>query len=565
MNRRELGPEPQPRPTPLGTPPADRVPAGSPDPGNGLPGNALADAARHTPAWERRAALLLFALGVFAFRTAIMDDTFIHLQYARNLRAAGELAFNRGEPSLGASSPLWVLLLAATGVGETGARLLSLACGAFSVLVFASLARRVIGRPAWARAATLAWAGNVWLVRHAPNGMETMAAVLLVLVAVELRSRGGKHAARDVLLGLALAGAVLARPEAALLVALFGVQDLTSRWGRDRLLAWLPALVIPCAAWFAFAHAETGHFLPATGAAKSGGIDWAPLVWLRVLRREASMLAVGHVVDLCGILLAAFLALRLEGRAACRRLLQHPLLPYAGFALGLVTAYALADVQVQPRYLLLVTPCAVLAGFAAWQAVLGGARAAALVCAATLLVGALFGARNLYPATRDFALGVEQVLKPMAQEVRRHAQSNSAVAAPDIGVMGYFSGVRVLDLGGLIEPRMQQLVARHGYDTVLAQGLFLDLGRVDFVLDRSPEKERFRDHTTRGLHWRVLRTGAVHGLGISRPETYYYTLYVLEPPSDFGSRLPPQPAGPAGDAPGAAGGFAAARPVVPRL
>jgi hypothetical protein len=132
----------------------------------------------------------------------------------------------------------------------------------------------------------------------------------------------------------------------------------------------------------------------------------------------------------------------------------------------------------------------------------------------------------------------------MAHEVERHAVSGSCVAAPDIGVMGYYSGIRVLDLGGLVEPRMQTLVARHGYDAVLSEGWFLDLGPCDFVLDRSPERERFRDHTTRGLRWRVLRTGAVRGLGISRPQTYFYTLYALEPPSGFG-------AAPAGDAPAA--------------
>ena len=67
--------------------------------------------------WCLRAVLLAYGIGVLVYRDSIMDDTFIHLQYARNLREAGELAFNRGEPSLGATSPLWILLLAAVGHG----------------------------------------------------------------------------------------------------------------------------------------------------------------------------------------------------------------------------------------------------------------------------------------------------------------------------------------------------------------------------------------------------------------------------------------------------------------
>ena len=293
-------------------------------------GNALAAGTAGTPGWERRAALLLFALGVLAFRTAIMDDTFIHLQYARNLRHAGELAFNPGEPSLGATSPLWVLFLAATGAGETGARLLSLACGAFSMLVLRLAGPpRTLGHGAWARAATLAWAGNVWLVRHAPNGMETMAAVLLVLVAVELRSRGGRHVGRDVGTGLALAGAVLARPEVLLLAGVFLVQDLCQRLGpRPARRLGCPPSCCPALRGPGFAHAQTGHFLPATGAAKSGGVGLAPLAWL-LRPAPRGQHAGGRLTWWMAAAwrLAAGLCLRLEGRAALRRGWQHPLAP----------------------------------------------------------------------------------------------------------------------------------------------------------------------------------------------------------------------------------------------
>ncbi len=67
----------------------------------------------------------------------------------------------------------------------------------------------------------------------------------------------------------------------------------------------------------------------------------------------------------------------------------------------------------------------------------------------------------------------------------------------------------------------------------------LDFGRVDFVVDRSPRAERFAGRVTRDLVWRPLSTGAVHGLGISRPETYYYTLYLLEPATAWGSLTGP--------------------------
>ena len=484
--------------------------------------------------WWLRAAFLAYAVGILIFRDAIMDDTFINLQYARNLRSAGELAFNPGEPSLGATSTLWIFLLAALGDGVQAARWASLACGALAVLVFSRLARRWL-HGGFAAAATITWAGSLWLVRHAPNGMETTAGALFILLAVELRSREGASRTRDVGLGLTLAAAWLVRPEALLFVALAVLFDLRSSTGRARLLVWMPACMAPSFAWILFAHAHVGHVLPATEAAKSGGLQLAPLVWLRQLWREARIVGAAHAVESLGLLLALGLSLRLDGFGALRRLWRQPQVPYALFSLGLLLAYAVFDVQVQPRYVLLVTPCLVLAGFAAWQEVLGSAPAfAASVCAASLGAGVIVGAHSVYPATRDFADGMRKALVPMALEVARHGGAGTAVATPDIGVMGYLSGAYVLDLGGLVDRRVQRLVARYGYDTMLEQGLFLDVGRVEYVVDRSLERERFRDHVTRGLRWQPVMTCPVRGLGISRPQTYYYTLYTLGPDTAFG-------------------------------
>src|SRR5205814_1478352 len=41
-----------------------------------------------------------------------MDDPYIHFQFARNLASGAGFAFNAGHPTPGATSPLWVVLLA---------------------------------------------------------------------------------------------------------------------------------------------------------------------------------------------------------------------------------------------------------------------------------------------------------------------------------------------------------------------------------------------------------------------------------------------------------------------
>ena len=453
-----------------------------------------------------------------------MDDTFIHLQYARNLREQGMLAFNAGEPSLGATSPLWLLLLAGLGATEVAARLLSVACGAFSVWLFALQARRFCG--SLAAAATIVWAGNLWLIRHAPNGMESTCAVFLVLLALELRARAPGRG-RDAGLGLVLGSVCLVRPELVLVPLLFLAADLARPGRFARLRLWLPLSVLPCVAWGFFVWSQVGHVVPDTVSAKSGGPG--ALAWVAVLRRSIGLFGIAHPVEGVSIAIALLLQLRRLGAGVMHAALRHPLVPHVLIALLLVVAYAALDVQVQPRYLLPVLPAVTLLGCNAWRSVWGGGSRAAVAFVA-LCLAATFAASALrvLPATRAYSLALRPALVSLVQEVEARSPGRASVATPDIGVVGYYGHVHVLDLGGLIEPRIQEIQSRLGYDEMLRTGAFLDLGPVDFVIDRDRERERFAGHVCRDLRWIPLRTTSIPNLGLSRPGPFFYTLYALQ-------------------------------------
>lgn len=76
----------------------------------GEPGGRLLHNGRRQ--WRSRSWLgCIVAIGIFSaaclwFGPGVTDDTFIHLQYAANWADYGELAFNKGEPSYGVTSPL---------------------------------------------------------------------------------------------------------------------------------------------------------------------------------------------------------------------------------------------------------------------------------------------------------------------------------------------------------------------------------------------------------------------------------------------------------------------------
>jgi hypothetical protein len=58
-----------------------------------------------------------------------LDDAWIHVRFADNLRNGRGFAFNPGEPTAGSTSPVWVLLLAISGSGYVlPAKLIGAAC-----------------------------------------------------------------------------------------------------------------------------------------------------------------------------------------------------------------------------------------------------------------------------------------------------------------------------------------------------------------------------------------------------------------------------------------------------
>src|SRR5512142_41100 len=58
------------------------------------------------------AVLFYLIVSAVIFRIGFpLDDTWIHLTYARNLAEHGEWAFRLGERSAGSTSPLWTFLL----------------------------------------------------------------------------------------------------------------------------------------------------------------------------------------------------------------------------------------------------------------------------------------------------------------------------------------------------------------------------------------------------------------------------------------------------------------------
>lgn len=510
------------------------------------------------PPWRARhhaalGILVLLALALLVpFRDYLTDDTFIHFQFAKHLIRGEGFSFNAGQPTFGATSPLWVLLLAAAGSALPGAgatpanadllpplAAAAKAWGALfiaaSVLLMAALARALRWEPRWALAAAALVALDAWSVRWGISGMETPLALALALLALLLLARALLEGRSPLGAGLALGAGILARPEFLLLFVLALGAVL---WGSDprararrgialgagTLLAWGPWLI---AAWSWF-----HRLLPNTGAAKAGA--WLdPERALSAIRESIRALLAADLVPVAIAVgaLAWFRPWRAMGKDRGRRAFWILLFAWPTL---LVLAFAAEGVQVVSRYLVPAVPAVVLIGLAALRDASRGwaprRRAAALAAALVL-----FAAQNLYvtfavsaPHARRHTAGLRDSLAALGLWARARTAPGTLFAVADIGAFGYYSDRPVLDLYGLVTPGMAHAAVRDGYDAVVWNLLFEPVGRPAYLIDRSTTPGRLAPPDDPATPYRFLFSRSIPDLGITRPTPFAYSVYAID-------------------------------------
>ncbi|HSS48661.1 MAG TPA: hypothetical protein VLX28_06925, partial [Thermoanaerobaculia bacterium] len=221
-----------------------------------------------------------------------LDDSWIHLQFARNLAHGLGLSYNPGHFVTGSTAPLWTALLSLLFLLPGNVIVWTKALGIALHLAGIDATRR-LGRelglsPGFAALAAALTLATSWLVWSALSGMEIPLFILLSLWGMILHLRERAAPGRLPLSAGIFAVAALARPEAVLLLGLAFVDRFLVFSGDpgdpagDRGRRWRPpsprtlllaaafavcALAGPCL-FYAWAG---GSVLPTTWAAKGGG------------------------------------------------------------------------------------------------------------------------------------------------------------------------------------------------------------------------------------------------------------------------------------------------------
>jgi len=434
-------------------------------------------------AWRRGSVALMLAIAacLFVFHARIYwqwteDDAFITYRYARNVARGEGFVFNPGERLEGYSNFTWVLLGAvAENAGwdpERTAKSVGLAAGIVALLLSWAVARK-----AWpqcglcALLAPYTLAMSPVLAQHAVAGLETSAFAALLagalLLAASNRRPGAGHS-----IGLAVVLLLLSltRPEGALVAGAL----LVMRWlllarkdaGAGRHLAGVSVVfILLLTTYIAWRWSYYDAAFPNTFYAKArGGLHGI---------YDGVQYTLDFTRDSGGPL---FVALSLVP------VLLGPVPPALWMGLGVLATYLVfivlagGDWMYHYRFFAHVLP--VLAALIAvglarmldlvhagtWRALAVYATAALVLLVTFMGIGntELRVARAVLPALASHNY-LSQNYEELGLWFAENTAEDATVAISDVGAVGYYSERRILDMFGLIDPRIARLRGRMHY------------------------------------------------------------------------------------------------------
>lgn len=441
---------------------------------------------------------ILIPLAIFIGHAAYLwgyttDDAGISFTYARNLAHGYGLVLNPGDaPVEGYSNPLWTFLLAAAifvGLGPIGAaKGMGIIFSGATVVMLPVMARSLFGdRPILFRLfAPMALALSTPFVLWSVGGLENSLAGFLLTaalwrMAVELRREGLP------LSGIGFFLLAITRPEGAIYILLpFAVRLLgllkTRQWRAFAL--WAAVFAVPLAGYHIWHYLYFGDLVPNTYYAKGRNIGWDQLVtWGSQGWDYVRSWTGDYWVYPAALSILIFLNVG--------KLVTGTLLTGSWVVGMLAIVYMGGDWMQEYRFIspllplvYLTTQEGMLEGFDFLSRFIPGRGVLWATAVTGLMLLALWGGPAL---TRSPAVLIHPLV-PLAKVLDRALYFRSLAeeagvlryatyADVDLGATSYFSGLRMIDLGGLADP----VIARARYDHRVIRHYVLKVRRPTFI------------------------------------------------------------------------------------
>ena len=463
---------------------------------------------------RNRQVAILLALFIFAFAIRLLpgprtiDDSFITFRYARNILAGNGFVYNPGEHVLGTTTPFYTFLLTAAGLFSGGTNapfpVIAMVINAMAdgaTCVFLYLIGRRFNAVIPGLGAALVWAVAPFSVTFAIGGLETSIYVLLI-VSVVYAYVTAHHTWAAFLAALSL----LTRPDALLLLAPLAADRLwviirgrsstegmkvanstppQSENGRGFSLSELLAFSLPVLIWLFFSTIYFGNPVPHSIAAKSLVYRLPPdAAFIRLLQHYTtpflehltfgiSWIAIGLVVYPFLFLVGALRTLRVTVRAW--PFLVYPWLYFIAFSIAnpLIFRWYLTP-PLPPLILsiLIGLEGIVQTGFSALDRKVANRRPGnlrilsySITSLFVIILPFLLSLRGwvIQPdhgltrpapdmAWYELELLYRQAASKLNDELAGY-DGEATIAAGDVGVLGFYTGAKILDTVGLNSPQ----------------------------------------------------------------------------------------------------------------
>lgn len=388
------------------------------------------------------------------------DDAFITFRYAENLAAGLGMVYNAGEHVMGTTTPLFTALLAFGNLfapPQSVALFISVAASGLTAVALYHLASDLL-TVKWALIPTVAYVLWPRAIPAETSGMETALFTFFIVAALLFWNR------RQMFYALGMATlSVVTRPEGGLLLMLLLVWCCWE--DKERWLAFVSVPAVILVPWLSFSTYYFGspipHAIPAKLALYSqfGAGSWLDrLVQVMGWHYWPSWILTSLAI------VGAIWLLRRERRHSL--FVIWLMLMVAFFSFSNTVIFFWYSAPLQPVLLLLA---AAIVPADAYLMRLNLNQMRIVQVAVVILVAAVsaLGWFRAVPAYRSQQEVQTECHRAVGEYLSANVLAGQTVAAEDIGYIGYFSGLPIIDRDGLVSPGVVPYNERGDYYGVI--------------------------------------------------------------------------------------------------
>jgi hypothetical protein len=410
-----------------------------------------------------------------------LDDSWIHLTYARNLADHGEWAFRLGQQSAGSTAPLWTLLLSIGFLIDLAPYVWTYLLGWVILTLLAIYGENIARKLVAAYKSRIPWVGLffvfAWhLTWSAVSGMETLLHALIIFVVLSTLISGPR---RYLTLGVLAGLSIWVRPDGLTLLGpiLFAGFLSEKTWYARAEVFWktllgFGALFFP---YLLFNLMLSGNPLPNTFYAKQAEYE---SFWLsKTLMERVSdylwpIVASPFLVLIPGAIWWLVKNIRARNWGALAGLIWF--FGYISIYFARLPAYQ------HGRYIIPALPIMYLWGILGFLELVSSSKISKHIVfvwqVLTVILTIAFQFMGAQQNAND-VFWIETEMVKTAQWVQKNVPADAQLAVHDIGALGFYVQNPILDLAGLTTPEVVRFIRD---EARLAE--YLDSNSVDYLI-----------------------------------------------------------------------------------